>query len=367
MVADYELWNERTYPHPVAAVWSAWTTQAALDAWWGPDGFSTTTTQFDARPGGEWLFTMTHATYGAFPNRVRYLEIDQGVRLLYLHDAGDASPEARVMRVEVCFDAVPGGTRVRQRTIFTSAAEVERVKAFGAVEFGRQTFARLAAWLEGTPQPRLVVRAFAVSIDGFCAAKGQSLQDPFGKGGLRLMGWAFPTRTIQTKLLGREGGTVGIDDDFLAHADDNVGATIMGRNMFGPQRGPWENEDWRGWWGETPPYRHPVFVLSHHPRARFDMKGGTSFTFVTDGIESALKQAFAAAGGKDVRLGGGASTVRQYLTAGLVDELHLVQVPILLGRGERLFDGLDGIEDHYECVEFKASAAVAHVRLARKG
>jgi dihydrofolate reductase len=214
--------------------------------------------------------------------------------------------------------------------------------------------------------PKLVVRAFAMSIDGFSAAKGQTLQEPFGRGGRRVMGWAFPTRTMRQKVFGQEGGTEGIDNDFLAHADDNIGATIMGRNMFGPVRCPWENEDWKGWWGETPPYHHPVFVLSHHPRAAFDMKGGTSFTFVTDGIESALKQAFAAAKGQDVRIGGGASTVRQYLKAGLVDELHLVQVPILLGQGERVFEGLDGIEERYECVEFKPSEAVAHVRLRKK-
>ncbi|MCK6507966.1 SRPBCC domain-containing protein [Myxococcota bacterium] len=147
MNGDHELCNERTYPHPVAAVWSAWTTQSALDAWWGPDGFSTTTTRFDLRVGGEWRFTMAHATYGAFPNRVRYLEIEPGVRLQYLHDAGEGSPPERVMRVEVTFQAVEGGTFVRQRTVLASAAEVERVKAFGAVELGRQTFARLAAWL----------------------------------------------------------------------------------------------------------------------------------------------------------------------------------------------------------------------------
>lgn len=196
--------------------------------------------------------------------------------------------------------------------------------------------------------------------------KGQSQQEPFGKGGHRVMGWAFPTRTMQHKVFGQAGGTEGIDNDFLAHADDNIGATIMGRNMFGPQRGPWEDESWRGWWGETPPYHHPVFVLSHHPRAHFDLKGGTGFTFVNDGIEAALEQAFAAAKGQDVRIGGGAATVRQYLAAGLVDELHLVQVPILLGQGERVFDGLDGVEERYECVEFKPSEAVVHLRLRKK-
>jgi dihydrofolate reductase len=213
--------------------------------------------------------------------------------------------------------------------------------------------------------PRLVVRAFAVSLDGFGAAKGQSLQDPFGPGGLRLMDWAFATRFF-SQMFGREGGSGGIDDDFARAADANVGATIMGRHMFGPQRGPWPDEDWKGWWGANPPYHHPVFVLSHHPRPSFALEGGTSFTFVGDGIESALRQAFAAAGGKDVRIGGGPATVRQYLQAGLVDELHLVLVPILLGQGEGIFEGLVGLQDRYEVAEFVPSRTVSHVRIARK-
>jgi dihydrofolate reductase len=213
--------------------------------------------------------------------------------------------------------------------------------------------------------PKLVVRAFTVSLDGYSAAEGQALDAPFGRGGLRLMDWAFATKTFR-KMFGQAGGEGGIDDDFAARADANIGATIMGRNMFGPQRGPWPNEDWKGWWGEEPPYHHPVFVLSHHERARFDMKGGTSFTFVNDGIESALKQAFAAANGKDVRIGGGASTVSQYLKAGLVDELHFVAVPLLLGSGERIFEGLGGLQDRYEVAEFIPSKAVSHVKVVKK-
>lgn len=213
--------------------------------------------------------------------------------------------------------------------------------------------------------PRLVVRAFAVSLDGYSAAEGQTLDAPFGRGGLRLMDWAFATKTFR-KMFGQAGGEEGIDDDFAARADANIGATIMGRNMFGPQRGRWPNEDWKGWWGEEPPYHHPVFVLSHHERVRFDMKGGTSFTFVNDGIESALKQAFAAAAGKDVRIGGGASTVSQYLKAGLVDELHFVAVPLLLGSGERIFEGLGGLQDRYEIAEFIPSKAVSHVKVVKK-
>jgi dihydrofolate reductase len=212
--------------------------------------------------------------------------------------------------------------------------------------------------------PKLVVRSFAVSLDGYSAAEGQTQDAPFGRGGLRIMDWAFATKTFR-KMFGQTGGESGIDDDFAARADDNIGATIMGRNMFGPQRGPWPNEDWKGWWGEEPPYHHAVFVLSHHPRARFDMRGGTTFTFVNDGIESALEQAFAAAKGKDVRIGGGASTVRQYLKAGLVDELHLVSVPLLLGSGERIFEGLAGIQDRYEVAEFIPSKTVSHVKIVK--
>lgn len=213
--------------------------------------------------------------------------------------------------------------------------------------------------------PKLVARGIAISLDGFSAAKGQTLEAPFGKDGLRLMQWAWATKHIN-QMFGKEGGEEGIDNDFLVHADDNIGATIMGRNMFGPQRGPWANEEWKGWWGATPPYHHPVFVLSHHQRSNFNMEGGTSFTFVNDGIESALTQAFAAAKGKDVRIGGGPGTIAQYLKAGLVDELHLVQVPILIGAGERIFEGEAGLDERYEVAEFVPSKSVSHVRIVKK-
>ncbi|HUX39354.1 MAG TPA: dihydrofolate reductase family protein [Rectinemataceae bacterium] len=211
---------------------------------------------------------------------------------------------------------------------------------------------------------KLVVRAFAISLDGYSAAQAQSLEEPFGKNGIRLMDWAFATRYFNT-MFGRSGGEEGTDNDFCTRSDDNIGATIMGRNMFGPDRGPWD-PNWKGWWGENPPYHHPVFVLCHRGREPFAMQGGTSFTFVTEGIEAALGQAFAAAGGKDVRIGGGAATVRQYLKAGLVDEMHLVQVPILLGQGERIFEGLGGVEERYECREYTPSKSVSHLLIARK-
>ena len=213
--------------------------------------------------------------------------------------------------------------------------------------------------------PKLVARCITLSLDGFSAAKGQTLDAPFGKDGLRLMRWAHVTQYFAA-MIGKEGGAEGLDNDFLTHAFDNIGASIMGRNMFGPLRGPWPDEDWKGWWGPNPPFHHPVFVLSHHKHSRFEMEGGTSFHFVNDGIESALKQAFAAAKGKDVRVGGGASTVRQYLMAGLIDELHFVQVPILLGSGESIFEGLDRLSDSYEVTEYIPSKTVAHVRIVKK-
>lgn len=212
--------------------------------------------------------------------------------------------------------------------------------------------------------PKLVVRAFAVSLDGFSAGPNQRAEEPWGKGGIQLMNWAFPTKYFCT-MLGRPGGEEGIDNDYASHADDNIGATIMGRHMFGPDRGPWDL-GWKGWWGDNPPFHHPVFVLAHQKREGYSLQGGTSFTFVTDGIESALNQAFKAAQGKDVRIGGGPATVRQYLKAGLVDELHLVQMPLLLGQGEPLFAGLEGIESRYECVEFRPSKVATHLKLVKK-
>lgn len=212
---------------------------------------------------------------------------------------------------------------------------------------------------------KLVVRCFALSLDGFSSAPGQSLENPFGKGGLVIMDWARQTRSFH-KMIGQEGGSTGIDDDFMAKAMDNIGANILGRNMFGPVRGPWADDDWKGWWGPNPPYHTQVFVVTHHARSALAMEGGTTFHFVNDGIESALQQAFVAAQGKDVRLGGGTTLVRQYLQAGLIDELHIVITDKLLGSGERLFEGTDNLARDYECVETVASGTVTHVRLAKK-
>lgn len=212
--------------------------------------------------------------------------------------------------------------------------------------------------------PRLRVHNFSVSLDGYAAGPGQDLDHPLGVGGERLHTWAFQTRSGR-QMIGVDGGDEGLDDTFIKAGETGIGATIMGRNMFGPIRGGWGDEQWTGWWGDDPPYHHPVFVLTHHPRPSITMRGGTTFHFVTDGTEAALERAFDAADGQDVRLGGGVATVQEYLRAGLVDELHLVIVPILLGGGERLFDRLDGGPHGYRCTEFVASPSVAHVRLAR--
>src|SRR5574342_461506 len=196
---------------------------------------------------------------------------------------------------------------------------------------------------------RLRVHGFSVSLDGYGAGPDQSLDDPLGRGGTALFEWFFPTRTFKQmhapelapKRLAQEGGTTGVDDDFAALGFENLGAWIMGRNMFGPVRGPWPDESWRGWWGTNPPYHVPVFVLTHHARKPLEMEGGTVFHFVTGGIRDALEQATAAARGQDVRLGGGAATIRQYLQARLVDEMHFAITPVLLGSGESLLGGLD--------------------------
>ena len=203
-----------------------------------------------------------------------------------------------------------------------------------------------------------------MSLDGFVAGPAQSLEHPLGIGGEALHEWAFATRAFR-ETHGDDGGELGLDDDYAASWSRNVGATIMGRNMFGPVRGGWGDESWNGWWGDDPPYHTPVFVLTHHPRASVEMDGGTTFHFVTDGIESALERAFAAAREQDVMIAGGASTAQQYLRAGLVDELEIHVVPALLGGGERLFDDLGDASAGFECIELVSSPAVAHYRYVR--
>src|SRR5947209_15771612 len=209
------------------------------------------------------------------------------------------------------------------------------------------------------------VSAFAVSLDGYAAGPHQSLDNPLGVRGPELFKWFFSTRTWK-QMQGQEGGSTGVDDEWAQRGMKNVGAWILGRNMFGPVRGPWPDDSWKGWWGDEPPYDTPVFVRTHYPRAPLKMNGGTEFRFVTDGIHSALKHAKDAAGGQDVRLGGGVSTIRQYLRAALIDELHLAIAPVLLGAGEHLLGGLNLPALGYECVERIEGARATHVTLRHR-
>jgi len=207
---------------------------------------------------------------------------------------------------------------------------------------------------------KLRVASFSMSADGFCAGPNQSLENPLGVGGMAVHQWVFPTRTFQ-KMHGSGDGTTGIDDDFCARGFDNIGAWILGRNMFGPVRGPWPDLNWKGWWGDNPPYHTPVFVLTHHRRESITMEGGTVFHFVTDGILSALERAKEAAKGKDVRVGGGVDTVQQYLRAGLIDDMHIAIAPTLLGSGESLFANLDMVGLGYQCTEHVSSPNAMHL------
>ena len=212
---------------------------------------------------------------------------------------------------------------------------------------------------------RLRVCCFSISLDGYGAGPGQCLEHPLGRGGMALHDWVFVTRTFN-RVHGEGGGVTGIDDDFAARSFEGIGAWILGRNMFGPVRGPWPDDSWRGWWGDEPPYHVPVYVLTHHAREPLVMRGGTVFHFVTAGIDAALQQARDAAGTLDVRLGGGVATIRQYLRAGHIDELHLALSPVLLGQGENLFEGLDLPALGYRVVERVAGEGATHLVL-RKG
>lgn len=209
---------------------------------------------------------------------------------------------------------------------------------------------------------RVRVEGLTISLDGYAAGPNQDIDNPIGTGGMELHQWFIPTRTFQ-QTHGAGDGTTGIDNDFAMRGFENLGAWILGRNMFGPIRGPWPDLNWKGWWGDSPPYHVPVFVLTHHPRPPLQMEGGTRFHFVTGGIHEALDRAREAANGKDVRIGGGPNTIQQYLQAGLVDEMHLAISPVLLGQGERLFDGVDLRALGYRCVQSVASEKATHVVL----
>jgi dihydrofolate reductase len=209
------------------------------------------------------------------------------------------------------------------------------------------------------------VNAFSISIDGYGAGSDQSTENPLGRGGEALHEWFVPTRSFR-QVYGEEGGTTGVDDDFGARSMENLGAWIMGRNMFGPVRGNWPDFEWKGWWGEEPPYHCPVFVLTHHERPPLEMAGGTVFHFVTGGIHAALDRARDAAGEKDIRIGGGAATIREYLRIGAIDEMHVAIAPVLLGGGEPLFEGLDLPALGYGVREHRAGEKAMHIIIARR-
>jgi dihydrofolate reductase len=219
---------------------------------------------------------------------------------------------------------------------------------------------------------KLRVNSFTISIDGYGAGPDQSMDTPLGVGGEELHQWLVGTRTFQEtsgdfaeSIIGDTAAQAGVDDDFAARGFENLGAWIMGRNMFAASRGPWPDDGWKGWWGDNPPYHVPVFVLTHHAREPLEMEGGTTFHFVTDGIHAALERAEEAAQGKDIRLGGGVATIRQYLTAGLIDEIHLAISPVLLGRGEHLLSGIDVVSLGYKCTEHASTDYATHVVLAK--
>jgi dihydrofolate reductase len=207
---------------------------------------------------------------------------------------------------------------------------------------------------------KLRVASFSISVDGFGAGPDQGLENPLGVGGEELHQWFFPTKTFQQKVLSKSDGTTGVDNDFAENGFINIGAWILGRNMFSPYRGS-HNDDWKGWWGDNPPYHCPVFILTNHKREPIEMEGGTTFYFVTDGINSALEKAFDSANSKDVRLGGGVNTIRQYLKAQLIDELHLVVSPVILGSGENLFLNRDFKSLGYKCVKNVSSERAMHL------
>jgi dihydrofolate reductase len=211
---------------------------------------------------------------------------------------------------------------------------------------------------------RVRVHNLAISLDGYATGEGQSMESPFGHAGQRLMQWFFDTRSWR-RMNGGEGGSMSVDDAMAGQWGPGIGAEIMGRNKFGPQRGPWEDHEWKGWWGDEPPFHTPVFVLTHHKRPSIEMAGGTTFHFIDATPEEALRQAREAADGLDVRIGGGPDVVRQFLAADLVDHLHVVVVPILLGRGEKLWDGQEGLEDRYDVESTTSPSGVTHVVFSR--
>jgi dihydrofolate reductase len=213
---------------------------------------------------------------------------------------------------------------------------------------------------------KLRVESFSISIDGFGAGSNQSFENPLGIGGSNLHKWFFPTEVFQKNVMGKNEGNTGIDNEFAKRGFANIGAWILGRNMFSPSRGPWLDENWKGWWGDSPPYKVPVFILTNYARKSIEMNGGTTFHFITDGIHSALKKAFDSANGKDVRIGGGVNVIRQYLKEKLIDEMHIAISPVFLGAGENLFSGMNLPDLGYNCVENTSTENATHLIIKKE-
>lgn len=351
------------------AVWRAWNAPDDIRQWnAASDDWHTTASTVDLREGGRFSARMEAKDGSAgFDFEGRYTRVVPRELIEYVMSDG--------RQVTVRF--VPGGDGVRVQETFDAESENDpemQRRGWQAIldRFAAHVAAKTAGGALGTDPngsrktARVRVESFAISLDGYGAGPHQDLDNPLGVGGEDLHQWFLPTRTFQRIVVGAEDGTTGIDDDFAARGFDNVGAWILGRNMFGPVRGPWPDMSWKGWWGDNPPYHVPVFVLTHHARPSLPMAGGTTFHFVTGGIHEALERAREAAGDRDVRIGGGADTIRQYLRAGLIDELHLAIAPVLLGAGEPLFQGLDLRALGYACVQFVASEKATHVVLRRQ-
>jgi uncharacterized protein YndB with AHSA1/START domain/dihydrofolate reductase len=348
----------RTFDAPRRLVFEAWTKAEHVARWFTPRPLTTSQCEVDFRPRGAFRIVMRMPDGTEHPFHGAFGEISPPERLTF----DGKLPDGNEVRTVVTFAEEDGKTTLTVRQTYSFESDATR----GAPAGWSSTLDQLAEHVRRATRGKLRVHCFGVSVDGFGAGANQSLENPLGVGGMALHDWVFPTRTFQRMHGDGDGdGTTGIDDDFAARGLDGIGAWILGRNMFGPIRGPWGDETWKGWWGETPPYHTPVFVLTHHARPSLAMNGGTTFHFVTAGIHEALQRARDAAGGRDVRLGGGVATIREYLQARLVDEMHLAIAPVLLGAGEGLLAGIDLRRLGYRCSEHIAAPKAMHVVLTR--
>ncbi|MEA5054244.1 MAG: SRPBCC domain-containing protein [Propionicimonas sp.] len=373
--ADREIVVSRTIDAPREVVFDAFTEVRHLSRWWGPDGFTTTTRSFEFSVGGEWSFVMHGPDGTHYPEWIRWREIVPPQRIAFAH--GEFRDDPNSFDSTLTFEQDGDQTRIVMSTVFpTRELRDEAVEKYHAIEGGQQTLGNLASYVAGLPQAgegrghrtsRVRVHNFSVSLDGFGVGEGQRLEAPFGHAGTRLLDWALPTRTFMEMGFHGEGeGTVGVDEAFASQWNTGIGVEIMGRNKFAPKAGPWPDDQWRGWWGDNPPFHTPVIVLTHHPRPPLEMDGGTTFYFINATPVDALRQARELAGGLDVRIGGGVTTVRQFLQADLVDELHLAVAPVLLGGGERLWDGLEGLEQRFHIEPVASPSGVVHLTFSRR-